>query len=484
VFHAGVLRATLKQARLVLDPHGRCGTPDRRKEMIPEVLDGSFDPQLNRTKMKIITAVRWVGCGLALWLLAWRGAATDYSTTNRESLGHFWKVAEEKARPVTVLSFGDSMADSYRSPTFYLMLQLEGRLGTSGYAFNNYRNKDYIVLTNGASIVPLSSLWYTFHVAVPPGGGVWWQNEIAAGGVKCDEAGIFYVRQPQGGLFTLSVSTNAGPWGTQLTLDGYSLTPVGVFTNLTLALDIHRIRVDGISGTNYILGPRVLMAHTNGVLVAFTEEGGIGLSTVTNVPLSIRGPVFAALKPDLIVWHMKEEIPPLASWLDESETWWTNAFPDCDVLYIGTPWTIYDNTDTRTMDQNQIVRDFAVSHARAYVDLMQPGINYDWLSANGLISADGVHPTYAGGQWGANIIWDDMNFFALALPRQLSLSLAGELVQVTFPTAPGATYTVQSSANLHDWSPEMTIAGSGSLVSTNLPRTDPRHFYRLRLTPN
>ena len=429
-------------------------------------------------------AVRWAVS--AVWLFTLAVSAADYSTTNREALSRFWKAVEENNRPVTVLSFGDSMADSYRSPSFYLMVKLEARLGTAGYSFNNYRNKIYIQRTNGTAIVGPSSLWFTDHLSVPAGGSVSWLNETAAGGVNCDDAGIFYVRQPQGGVFSLLVSTNGGPWGTKLVLDGYSPTPIGVFTNLSLSPNLHRMRVDGLSGTNYILGPRVLLSHTSGVHVSFLDHPGIPIDYVTNVSLSIRNPVFSALKPDLVVWHMKEQILPLASWLDECENWWTNAYPDCDVLYIGSPWTIYDNTETRTLDQNQVVRSEAVSRGRAYVDLMQPGINYDWLRTNGLISIDGVHPTFAGGQWGANIIWNDMNFFALRLPRQIRRprKLSFGRIQISFVTAAGATYSLQSSSNLLDWSPEITMAGSGNPFSTNWPLTHPRKFFRLQLTPN
>lgn len=409
--------------------------------------------------------------------------ADDFSTTNREALPHFWRAAEEKQRPVTVLSFGDSMADSYRSPSCYLMGKLEARLGTAGYSFNNYRNQIYIQASNGTTVVPASPLWFTDHLSVPPGGSVAWQNQTSPGGVQCDQAGIFYVRQPQGGLIALLVSTNGGPWGTNLLLDGYSPAPVGVYTNVDLAPNLHRLRADGLTGTNYILGPQVLMAHTNGVHVSFIEQAGIPVSLVTNVPLAIRTPVFAALKPDLIVWHMKEEIAPLADWLQECEHWWTNAWPECDVLYVGTPWTLYDNTDTRTPDQNRVVRAEALRLGRAYVDLMQPGVSYNWLVAQGLISADGVHPTNAGGQWGANLIWNDMNFFALGLPRELSLEWTNCVAQIGFATAPGATYSLQSSTNLQTWLTELAVPGTGGYHSTNLVPAQPQGFYRLRLTP-
>jgi len=114
---------------------------------------------------------------------------------------------------------------------------------------------------------------------------------------------------------------------------------------------------------------------------------------------------------------------------------------------------------------------------------MQPGVSYSWLTTNGLLLPDGVHLSNAGGQWGANIMWNDMNLFALGLPRDLSLKLTNGVAQVDFATAPGATYSLQSSTNLQNWFSELTVSGTGSYHSTNLIPVQPQGFYRLRLTP-
>lgn len=425
-----------------------------------------------------------LGCGLALlWLSLVPCAAVDYSTTNREALSRFWDAAEAKARPVTVVSFGDSMAESYRTATFYLMTKLEGRLGIAGNSLINYGLRLLPQMVGGSTLLYNTTNWFTAHWLLPPGGGLWWENYFSAGGLYCDQIGLFYVRQPQGGLITLSISTNAGTWSPQLVLDGYHPTPIGAYTNIALPRNLYRLRVDGLSGTNFVIGPQALDTQTNGLHVVFMCQPGLPLYGVTDVPTAIRAPIFAALKPDLLVWHMKEPIEPLLSDMEECENWWSNSAPECDVLYIGTPWAVTDTTNTWTTEQNQIVRGVAVNHRRAYVDLMQPGNSYDWLRTNGLIS-DGIHLTDAGGQWGANIIWNDMNLFALGLPRQLSLMMTGGLARVAFPTAPGATYTLQSSTNLQDWLTEMTTPGMGSVIVTNLPASAAQRSYRLRLTPN
>ena len=430
-----------------------------------------------------------------LWLLAagasqftWRCQAADLSTTNREALARFWQAAEARQRPVTVLSFGDSMADSFRSITYYLVRRLEDRFGIAGYSLINYRGRMLNVLTNGAAYVPSSPLWYFYHYEIPTGAAMWWEDQASPKGVLSDQAGLFYVAQPSGGLLTVSISTNQGPWGPVMTLDGYSPTPKGCYTNLALGLNQHRLRADSFSGTNYIVGSQLLQAHTQGLHVVFADQWGLGLSQVTNVPLAVREPIFAALKPDLIVWHMKESADLVTSnRMRLCEAWWAAACPQSDLLYIGTPWAIWDaqtnNAPYDTRDHNAVVRRIAVQHHRAYLDLLGPGVSYDWLNANGFMGGDGVHLSPAGGEWGAEVLWNDLGFFALAKPRAVSLVLTSGHAQVNYPTATGLTYSLQTSTNLNHWTTLAASPGSGTNVTHTLQVESPLQFFRLKLQP-
>jgi len=437
------------------------------------------------------TLVADVGCGRWLRTLVAVGAtlvfpapAQDYSTTNRDRLGHFWSAIESSNRPVTVLSFGDSMADSWRSPTCHLMNKLLGRFGSAGYSLNNYGNTALWNLANGATSRGPDYFWFTSYSQVPAGGAVWWENQPTPGGVLCDRAGIYYVSQTNGGQFRMLISTNGGPWTTALVLNGYNFLPQGYFTNVVLPLNRYRIRVEGDAGTNYIIGPSAVAANTKGIHAAFTDWGGINLGQVTNVPLSIRQPIFAALQPDLIVWHMKEEDnaatgPRMAA----CETWWSNAAPNCDIIYIGTTWISTDTNSTTTMDENTVTRNTALAYHRTYADLMQPTVSYPWLLTNGFM-ADQIHVNSAGGLYCANLLWDDLGFFALGLPRTLSLSTAGPQLQLTYATSTGAVYRLEVSTNLQTWSAVFTNPVATATFSTNFTPASPFSYYRLRLTPN
>ena len=409
--------------------------------------------------------------------------ATDLSTTNRDCLRTFWEALERPEQPVTVLSFGDSMADSYQSINYCLITSLVSRQGTAGYSLNNCANATVFVVTNGASVLTPDSFWFSYHFPLPPRAALWWNNYNLTGGIRADKAGVYYVAQPGGGALQLSVSTNAGPWVSVMALDGYSPEPVGRFAPLHLPPSYYRLRVDGLSGTNIVIGSQLVDTHSKGVHIAFAEYPGIGLDLVTNVPTSIRIPILEALSPDLLIWHMKElGDEALRARLLENEAWWSQAAPNCSVLYIGTPWVSVDATSPITLDQNTVVRSIAVSHRRTYVDCMTPAVSYAWMQAQGYM-VDGTHPNLRGSQYLANIAWDDLGLFAVGASLRLALEPAAFGLDLSFLTATGLSYTVESSSNLSDWAPVCSIPGNGGRFSTNWLPAIPAASYRLRLQP-
>ena len=418
---------------------------------------------------------------ILLWAVFPPGSfATEFSTTNREELAHFWSAIESSNRPVTIVSFGDSMAESYRTASYHLMLKLEGRFGNAGYSLGTYRNTalwNVGTVTRGPDY-----FWFTTYFQLPASGAIWWENHLSSGGTFCDQAGIYYVSQTNGGQFRLLLSTNGGPWTPALTLNGYSTTPLGHFTNVALPSNRYRIRVEGDTGTNYIIGTSFVATHSKGIHVAFTAHPGIGLNQVTNVPRSIRDPIFAALQPDLILWHMKEALAGLPQQMAECEQWWTSSAPNCDVIYIGTPWAAVDTNTTTTPDQNTLIKNIALQHHRTYADLMWPTVSYPWLLTNGYM-ADVVHLNDAGGIHCANIMWDDLGFFALGLNRRLALQQAGNQLQLSYSTSVGARYRLETSTNLQNWSAILTNPVATTTFTTNFPASPGPTYYRLGLTP-
>jgi PKD repeat protein len=381
--------------------------------------------------------------------------AQDLSTTNVDLLTHFWAAAEATTRPVTVISFGDSVANSYASPTYSVINMMVGSIGVAGYSLNNYGNATLYNLTNGVSVVVgPTPLWFSDYYQLPPGGGLWWWNQNSVEGVYSDKLGVFWVAQPQGGQMTFSVSTEGGPWTPLLTLNGYAAAAVGQYTNVVLTPDWHQIRVDGVSGTNCVIGPQLLLQTTSGVHVVFMDKGGIAISDVTNVPSAIRAPIFAALSPDLLIWHMKEDGSTTTSnGLIYCEQWWSNAAPSCDVVYIGTPYTAYDTNPATpvTVEQNTLVRYIALQYNRAYCDLMDPSVSWPWMNSLGFMS-DAVHYTYNGGQYLAGFMWNEL-FYALGAGLPPSPGYTGAFTAA--PTVGAAPLTVTfadiSNGSITNW---------------------------------
>jgi len=424
-------------------------------------------------------------CFAALFplLLAFSLSAADLSTTNREALQFFFSAADPPKRPVTILSFGDSMADSYRSIAYVLMNRFGERMGVAGYSFNNYANSLLFNLTNGTQVLAPSSLWYSTYFHLPAGGGLWWTKEFSDAGILSDDAGVFYISLSRGGKFTISISTNSGPWSPLLTVDGFSSTPVGCFTNVALAPNFHRLRVDGVTGNNVILGPRLLNGRSSGINAAFTDYPGITLGQVTNVPLSIRTPIFQALAPDLLIWHMKEDgTEATRQRLIECEQWWSHALSNCSVLYIGTPYVGVDTTTTWTIDQNTVVRSVALDYHRAYMDCMTPAVSYDWMLAHGFMS-DATHLNYEGSSYLAGFIWDDLGFFSLRVPHSLTIQSLGNQLRLSYGTAPKIFYTLESSEDRIRWEPLFSTIGTGMMMNTNLQSTGSPRWLHLRLNP-
>ena len=413
------------------------------------------------------------GFWLAAMLLA-TASAQDLPTFNTNTLSGFWATAQATNRPVTVVSFGDSVANSYASVTFSVMNMLVESLGVAGYSLNNYANATLPNLTNGAQVITgPTALWFSDYYQLPPGGYLWFENQASANGVYSDKLGVFWVAQPQGGQMTFSVSTDQGAWTPLLTLNGFAAVATGQYTNVVLAPDFHRIRVDGVTGTNYVIGPQLLLQTTSGVQVAFMDKQGIAVSDVTNVPSAIRTPIFAGLAPDLLIWHMKEDGTTVTSnGLITCEQWWSNAAPACEVIYIGTYYVSADTNPATavTVAQNTLVHYTAQQFNRAYCDLMNPSISFPWMNSQGYMS-DGTHVTENGGLYLARYLWYDFGFGALGvgIPPQ-TVSFTASPTNGVFPVS--VNFQDTSVASVTNW---FWNFGDGN--TTNLMTETVRHTY-------
>jgi hypothetical protein len=441
-----------------------------------------------------LTGVKsWVGTlffSLCLWDIArsQTNGSYDFSTTNRERIQRFWQAMDRSNGPVTLLAFGDSVSDSYRSIQKFVFGDLATKFGAAGYSIGNVDNTLLWILTNGASVSQPTTNWWTAHGLLPSGSSIYWTNQSSpTGSLLCDQVGVFWVAQPGGGAFTLSVSTNGGEWSEPLlSLDGFSSAPAGRYAKLLLSPQPYRMRLDGVSGTNVIIGPQYLLNGSTGVNVTFLAQDGANLDEIFSLSTNVLYPLLSALNPQLVVWHMKEladiGATGLSNRLYDLEDLWRAAVTNGDIVYIGTPYDINDETSVFTPVQNQLVRDAAVRGNHAYVDCMTPCVSYQWMTNNGLL-ADAIHPSLTCDRFLADIVWQQLGLFALGTDRHLALDFVGAVARLRWVTAANINYELQSSTDMIHWTSLETVAGDGEThVYTNFSPAASSSVFRLSLT--
>jgi hypothetical protein len=408
--------------------------------------------------------------------------AEDFSTVNGDKLAHFFDAFEKRNGPVRVVSFGDSMAAAYDSIAIFLMNRFLTNRPFAGTSFNNSYNTSIWSSTNGATALPASGWWFSYLFKIPRGSSIWWENYLNVQGVLSDQLGLYWVAQPEGGPFDLMVSDKGGEWVKKLSLDGYSPTVVGRCTNITVSLIEHRMAVQSSAGTNYIIGPELVNTRTNGIHMGWLDYSGLTYYDILAVPLAIREPILKGFAPDLLIWHLKEEIPILPLGLDENESWFKKSAPEMDVLYIGTPWYAFDLGGALTIEQNRIVRAWALEHNRGYLDCMTSSPNYEWLRDNGYMR-DFIHQTTQGSTYVAQYAWYDIGFFALGADRRLEIMKSNEVLTLNCNFRSGLVYEFQSSSNLIDWTTFFRTNGNGDLGRIQVPTESLATEYRVKLLP-
>ena len=149
---------------------------------------------------------------------------------------------------------------------------------------------------------------------------------------------------------------------------------------------------------------------------------------------------------------------------------------------MGTPYSQDAVGGAATVEENRLVRDFAVSHGRAFVDCMTPGASYEWLRDQGYMQ-DAIHPNSAGGAFLAAAAWNDLGFFALGLHRRLTLERASLAFILGATLAPGFIYSFEQSTNVTDWEAFHARTNETGVVELRLRPAEPVRQYRLRVQP-
>lgn len=377
--------------------------------------------------------------------------AQDFGTINELQLQHFWSAVQRSNGPVTVLSFGDSVSDDYRSIQASLFARLQERFGARGTAF---KCRSFKEAGGGTTLISWGPDWWTDYAKVPPGGYVAWHPE------QCNNVGLFWVARPDGGLLQLS-AVEGSTIVPLLTLDGQSPTPVGCYTNVSLSRAYRGLRADGLSGTNVMVGARFVDTTGTGIWTAFMTKDGQNLDSILRLSTNVLYPIIAAINPQLVVWHMKDggEIgeTTLSNRLYDLEAMWKACVTNGDVIYIGTPYQSSDRTQTFTPIQNRLIRQAAVRDNRAYIDCMTPCVSYDVMTQYRILD-DTVHPSPLGNSFMANtIVWPQLGLGRLVSGKPLEQWPMPDLpVWITNSAGPNSVYGWAA------WAPE-----GGAIVLKN-----------------
>jgi hypothetical protein len=408
-------------------------------------------------------------------------------TANRLNTPHFWSAVDASNGPVTVLAFGDSMADPGRSVQRELFTMLKTKLGNAGDSWIAYGYP-----SNGAAIVDPSTTgllppWWSFYFALPPGSSVEWvQRDIS----YVNQVGLYWFAHPDGGQFTLTIATNLTSWSPPLLqLDGWASSTEMRYTNLAVPLARYKVGAQDIGGTNYLLAPEFKDTAGRGIHVAYLSRGGINLNRIFSYPTNLTASLIATLNPQLVVNHMKElsdlGATNLSARLYDLESLWRTCVTNGDVAYIGTPYDFRDAAGEHTGTENLVWREAALRDGRAYLDCMTPCVSYAAMTNAGWLDYPlDVHPNVIGNQALARAIWPELGFFALRAPRQLELLPVAEGVACRWSSVTNLEYELQSSMNLLEWNSVVVAPGTGGVMSWTNELLGGGRYYRLSLAPH
>jgi hypothetical protein len=415
-------------------------------------------------------------------LLAAGAAAQDFSSTNLTRLDRFWAALERGDAPVTVVAFGDSLQADYRSVGTHLFPQMQSAWGRAGLAcFDPWGAS--LSKGGGATSSGPDTNWWHYHTVLPPGGYAYWHEAYGdTASTPADFARLFYIATPDGGEFTVSFSTNGGAWISNTTVSAAAPAAEARCLSLAVGTNLYRLRVDSVSGTNLVLGVQLGLAHSNGVTTLYLARDGMNLGQFFSTADRVLTPVFAHLQPSLILWHMKElwdagqDPATLSNRLERLEELWRTNCPNADVLYVGTPYDTFNDTDGRTATQNALVRALALRHDRAYVDGMTAMVSFNSMQTNGYLD-DTVHPSNLYYQWLANAVWRQGLFSLIRKDRTLQAATTADGWAVGCPGFTNVNQSLLASSNLVDWAEVATHAPGAQRWWVTNP---PGNFFRVR----
>lgn len=284
--------------------------------------------------------------------------------------------------PLTVLNFGDSLAEAGTSPGSRVIYAMQEWFGVAGHAGFNYKQTQNWPWSDHAGVTALTSisgLWpWPIIAATNSGAQFVWTNTVTLSGITATKAELWWIAQPGGGPFDLNLR-QGGTTTTFKSLDGFASSPVMRYTNVTFASQATVMQISNTAaGTNYIVGNRLGVESGQGVTGFWLARGGAALTEYTNVSRAVWDPFITNLNPGIVLFHGKEMQD-------------VNAFRVTDTLLkLGAPRSRRDvvNVGSYEWDDTQssyIEQDFYRTNA-SYLDNVFVDIHSDFPSASNMVT--------------------------------------------------------------------------------------------------
>lgn len=228
---------------------------------------------------------------------------------------------------------------------------------------------------SGVSALLKSTNWYTWC-------GFYDTSDYAKfssdKGVPWNVAQVDYLEQPSGGdlgIYTNNTSVY-GSYHLAATLNTYAATTNGrtaYFTNAGGAVfNTGSLMLSNISGVNWVVNSGIYNTTvSNGIVIGKQAAPDAGVAYMNQVKTNNRGPIYAAWKPDLILFQVVDYVDA-PSWFSTNIaprlSFYTNVSPGVDVVLCGA----YPFPGTPNTDLQDCMRTNAVNYAMSYFDGYSP----------------------------------------------------------------------------------------------------------------
>jgi hypothetical protein len=418
-------------------------------------------------------------------------AQVDANTIDPRGLLNSWGALGGN-RAVRVVALGDSVSDPAAGGKLYGVGEgLRSMLGDPSGGINS--NPPYLYFyTNGiGEFHGPDTNWWWYHLHMTNTSTATYYSAITNGPacrsnyVWCDTVAVYYLTGPGSGSFSISLSTNDGPFGvlTNINTEG---AYAGAVQTRALPLNYYQLRITCTSGAVIVIDCGMWNEHQLNLTYGLSSALGMAYNDWTAIPTNVTWPIFQAWRPTLLLLEAKDSAALFAQSFPLLEQMFTNCAPTMDVLYIGTT-ALGTNSNPAinevvTVPQNTEMASLAAQYGRAYWNSYYI-MSYEQATALGWTLNDGTHFNSTGGiaigEMLSSDIWREFH--------RIAATIQEAHLELYWYATPGSSYQVQYASKLpvSNW---QNLGSTTTATNVLMSFTDPvatqgPRFYRVVTVP-